>query len=134
MRSKSSPQPRPVHRAGRARGRSVQRHRVLSVFAFQRLDIDRRAERAANGESAQVNQNLFTRALHPHSCERDMAEGERTARYGAHYRLRLSMSTLSPMHSPNNRGLLRDPISEVRLSHGPFGSYPLNLAVAEFNQ
>src|ERR1700738_5672027 len=101
MRSKPPPEPRPVHHAGRAGGRYVERQRVLSVFAFHRLDIDRGAEHAANGEYTQVNQDLFTRALHPHGCERDMAESEHTARYGAHYCLRLSMSTLSPPNSAN---------------------------------
>ena len=90
---------------GRARSRSIQRQRFLSVFAFQRLDIDQRAERAANGEYAQVDKSLFTRALRPQSCERDMAEGARSARCGTHYRLRLSMSTLSPSsHSAIARG------------------------------
>ena len=32
-------------------------------------------------------------ALHPYSCEGDMAEGGHNARYGAHYRVRLSMSS-----------------------------------------
>jgi hypothetical protein len=88
------------------RTRARQRHRVLSVFAFQRLNIDRSAERATNGEYAQVNQSLFTWALHPHSCERDMLEGERTARCGAHYRLRLSISAFSPSHSARTTELI----------------------------
>src|SRR6266702_6101266 len=99
MRSKPPPEQRPVHHAGCAGGRSLPRHRVLSVFAFHRLDIDPGAEHAANGEHTQVNQDLFTRALHPHSCERGMAEGAHTARYAAHYCLRLSISALSPNHS-----------------------------------
>jgi hypothetical protein len=69
VRSKPSPQPRPIHRAGRARCGSVSRHHVLSVFAFQRLHIGRRAERAAKGEYAQVHKDLVTRSLHPQSFE-----------------------------------------------------------------
>ncbi len=43
--------------------------------------------------TCRVNQNLFTRSLHPRNRERDMAEAKRTTRYGAHRCLQLSIST-----------------------------------------
>ena len=83
----SEPQskPCPLHSRRCKSGGFVQRNRILSLFAFYRIDPGRCSGKAEEGEHTSANQDLYTRALHMHPRAGVMAPGERAAPSGADY-------------------------------------------------